>query len=231
MHVLSKNPEAAGASTLAEAIRIALIKDLASGELRPGHPIDEKELSARFSTSRTPIREAILQLAAQGFIVMSPRSGASVPKLSINILRDLLELLGELEGIAAGYAARRMKPEERRHLQQSVEDCAKAAAESDATAYERANAQFHQMIYEGCRNGALVEQIRMLRTRCAGYTVKRFESPGRMQRSVKEHQAVCQAILDANGDAARKEMLEHISIGGKDFAEFVSGLSPELLGI
>jgi len=53
----------------------------------------------------------------------------------------------------------------------------------------------------------------------------------RMQRSVKEHQAVCQSILDANGDAGRNEMLEHISIGGKDFAEFVSGLSPELLGI
>lgn len=231
MQVLSKNPEASGGSTLAEAIRMALIKDLASGKMPPGNPIDEKELSVRFSTSRTPIREAILQLAAQGFVVMSPRSGASVPKLSISILRELLELLGELEGIAAGYAARRMRPEERRELQRSVDDCTKAAAEGDASAYERTNAQFHQLIYDGCRNGAVAEQIRMLRTRCAGYTVRRFESPGRMQRSVKEHQAVCQAILDADGDAAREAMLEHISIGGKDFAEFVSGLSPELLGI
>ena len=73
---------------------MALIKDLASGAMRPGHPIDEKELGARFSTSRTPIREAILQLAAQGFVVMSPRSGASVPKLSIHMLREMLELLG-----------------------------------------------------------------------------------------------------------------------------------------
>lgn len=231
MQLLSgKNPEAAG-STLAEAIRMALIKDLASGAMRPGHPIDEKALGARFSTSRTPIREAILQLAAQGFVVMSPRSGASVPKLSMHMLREMLELLGELEAVAAGYAARRMKPGERQQLERSVEACAQAAANDDAAAYERANDDFHQLIYDGCRNGALVEQIVMLRTRCAAYTARRFESPGRMQRSVKEHGDVSRAIADADSGAAREAMLAHISIGGKDFAEFVSGLPPELLGI
>jgi DNA-binding GntR family transcriptional regulator len=225
-----RNPEAGGA-TLAEAIRIALIKDLASGAMRPGHPIDEKALGTRFSTSRTPIREAILQLAAQGFVVMSPRSGASVPKLSIQMLREMLELLGEMEAVAAGYSARRMKPEERRALQTSVDACALAAGADDATAYGRANDDFHQLIYDGCRNGALVEQIATLRTRCAAYTARRFESPGRMQRSVTEHRAVALAIADADSGAAREAMLAHISIGGKDFAEFVSGLPPELLGI
>ncbi|MBO9647991.1 MAG: GntR family transcriptional regulator [Variovorax sp.] len=228
---VGKNPEAPGAATLAESVRMSLIKDLSSGAMRPGQPIDEKLLCDRFQVSRTPIREAILHLAAQGFVVINPRSGATVPKLSLQMLRELLELLGELEGTAASFAARRSRPSERAELQSSVDECMKAAERGDSAAYAAANDRFHELVYDACRNGSLVEQIRALRTRCASYTANRFDFPGRMERSSREHEAVCKAILAMDPQAARDAMLEHISIGGKDFAEFVSGLPPDFVGL
>lgn len=223
----SKNPHAG--PTLAESIRLSILQDVDSGVLGPGQPIDERRLSERFEVSRTPIREAILQLAAQGFVVMEPRSGASVPKLSIQALRELLELLGELEGAAAKFANRRIRPAEKAALEVALRQCNEAAARDDALAYREANDRFHDLIYAACRNEVLVAQIRALRTRCAAYTANRFDSPGRMLRSVQEHAAITESLLRGDPAQAQAAMLEHISIGGRDFAEFVSGLPKELL--
>jgi DNA-binding GntR family transcriptional regulator len=227
----SKNPSTPTGTTLAEAIRLSIIKDLSSGAMRPGQPIDEKALCVRFDVSRTPIREAILQLAAQGFVVVGPRSGATVPKLSLRMLRELLELLGELEGVAASFAAKRMRPSEKLELGRCLEECRTVADLGDPIAYQLANDRFHELVYKTCRNGSLVDHIRAVRTRCASYTADRFESPGRTKRSAQEHGAIAEALLLGDPQGAHAAMLEHISIGGKDFAEFVSGLPPELLGL
>jgi DNA-binding GntR family transcriptional regulator len=214
--------------TLTESIRLSVIKDLSSGVLLPGHPIDERALSEQYEVSRTPIREAILQLAAQGFVVVG-RSGASVPKLSIHMLRELLELLGELEATAAKFAARRMRPAEKQEIEQALADCVDAAKANDPLAYDAANTRFHELVYHAARNDSLIDQIRRLRTRSAGYTADRFESPGRMQRSLQDHAAIVAALLHGDPEQAHAAMLDHISIGGRDFAEFVSGLPAELL--
>ena len=224
---LDKTPQAG--QTLTESIRLSVIRDLSSGVLRPGQPIDERALSDQFGVSRTPIREAILQLAAQGFVVVGPRTGASVPKLSIHMLRELLELLSELEATAAKFAARRMRPAEKRELEQAVDDCAAAAKANDPLAYDSANTRFHDLVYHAARNDSLIDQIRRLRTRSAGYTADRFESPGRMTRSHQDHAAIAAALLRGDPEQAHAAMLDHISIGGRDFAEFVSGLPQELL--
>lgn len=223
----SKNLQAG--QTLTESIRLSVIRDLSSGVLRPGQPIDERALSEQFGVSRTPIREAILQLAAQGFVVVGPRTGASVPKLSIHMLRELLELLGELEATAAKFAARRMRPAEKQELEQALSDCTAAAQANDPIAYNTANARFHDLVYQAARNDSLTDQIHRLRTRSAGYTADRFESPGRMPRSLQEHTAIAAALLRGDPEQAHAAMLDHISIGGRDFAEFVSGLPEELL--
>ena len=215
--------------TLTESIRLSVIRGLSSGVLRPGQPIDERALAEQFEVSRTPIREAILQLAAQGFVVVGPRTGASVPKLSIHLLRELLELLGELEATAAKFAARRVRPAEKQDLEQVLADCEVAARACDPIAYDAANTRFHDLIYHAARNNSLVDQIHRVRTRSAGYTADRFESPGRMARSLQDHAAIAAALLRGDPEQAHAAMLDHISIGGRDFAEFVSGLPGELL--
>jgi len=181
--------------TLAESIRLSIIESLASGLLQPGQPIDERGLSERFEVSRTPIREAILQLAAQGFVVMEPRSGASVPRLSIQLLRELLELLGELEGAAAKFAAKRMRPAEKKALEEALAACAEASARDDALAYRDANDHFHDLIYAACRNETLVDQIRALRTRCAAYTANRRAACSARRASTRPSPRRCCAAI------------------------------------
>ena len=224
----SANPQSG--LTLAAHIRQTVIDDLSQGALAPGMALDEQALCTRFQASRTPVREAMLQLAAEGFVTAGSRSGVVVPKLSIARLRELLELLAEMEAAAAKFATRRLDAPARAALRAAFKHCEVAAAAADPAAYHDANDHFHQAIYEAARNQMLAHQIRILRTRCAAYTQDRFESPGRIGRSLEEHRHLLVGI--ESGDPARGHaaMLEHISIGGRDFAEFVSRLPPAYVG-
>lgn len=218
-------------SSLSKSIRESILTMLANGSLRPGAPLDERKLAQEFGVSRTPVREAVVYLVARGFLTMDARAGIAAPKLSLRTLRELLELLGELEAVAARLAAKRANSEERALLQQTLAACEAAEATVDIEGYEAANTAFHGVIYTACRNDSLVDQVKSIRFRCLGYTRGRFESPGRMLRSLSEHKAIGNAICNSDEFAAHLAMMEHISIGGREFSEFVSGLSPDLIAV
>ena len=218
------------AESLSETVRFEMERDLLSGALAPGAVLDERSLAERFGMSRTPVREAVLHLAAQGLLTVVPRVGVMVPKLSVQELLALLEMLGELEGACAKFATKRMDAKERHALRAAVESCEATAAAHDPERYAKANTLFHDVIYKGCRNEWAVKQVRSLRLRCASYTRSRFDWPGRVAKSLAEHQQVLAAISAGDPEAARQAMLEHISVGGKDFAEFVSSLNSEAVG-
>lgn len=215
-------------STFADQVRQVILQELASGVLKPGEPLDEKRLCERFAVSRTPVREALLQLVAQGFAINEARSSVTIPKLSLQRLRDVLEFIAELEAMAAKLAAKRATAAERQAILAALEQGRRVASEG-AAAYEGANDAFHQLIYTASHNQLLEDQIHEMRTKVAGYTRNRFDSPGRIQRSIEEHQAVATAIIEGDSAAAWQAMFDHIAIGGKDFAEFVSGIPASLL--
>jgi len=89
-------------------IRAVLQEEIESGKLPPGAPLDERALAARFHVSRTPVREALQQLAARALVRIAPRQGVSVARLSINQVRAIMETIGELEALNAKLAARRV---------------------------------------------------------------------------------------------------------------------------
>ena len=95
--------------SLAEGVRTRLEKDILGGVLVPGQVLDERSLAEQFGVSRTPVRNAVAQLASQGLLRVVPRVGVVVPKLNIKELLSLLEMLAELEGICAKFAARRKR--------------------------------------------------------------------------------------------------------------------------
>ena len=103
--------------TQASAIRQAIENDILSGALKPGSPIDEEELAARFGVSRTPIREAMLQLQQGGLINKQPRRHPTVVKLDLPRLVHMYEAVSELEALCARYAATRINARERDELQ------------------------------------------------------------------------------------------------------------------
>ncbi|MCU1716379.1 GntR family transcriptional regulator [Pseudomonas sp. 5P_3.1_Bac2] len=212
-----------------ELVRQKLEQELFDGALIPGQILDERSLAQRFGVSRTPVREAILQLASQRLVKVIPRVGVVVTKLTIKELLALLEMLAELEGICAKFAASRMSKAERAALQATVIACEQAAEAGDSTAYSKANKGFHESIYHGAKNHWATEQIHALRLCCSAYQQSRLELPGRLAKSLAEHRKVLQCILTADEDGARLAMIEHISLSGKDLVNFISALNPALL--
>ncbi|WP_283442379.1 GntR family transcriptional regulator [Noviherbaspirillum suwonense] len=215
---------------LSETVRCAMEQSFLDGTFLPGQVFDERSLAEKYAVSRTPVREAILRLVTQGLLQVMPRAGVLVPKLSIKELLSLLEMLAELEGACAKFAAKRMDSSERLALKEAFLACEAAAHAGDSAAYKKANAQFHEVIYAASRNDWAKTQIRALRLRCASYQRSRFDLPGRLEQSLQEHREVLLRIEAGDCEGARQAMIAHISVGGRDFAEFVSSLPSEFIG-
>ena len=109
-------------------LRQAILK----GELAPGERLMEIQLAERLGVSRTPIREAIRKLELEGLVLMIPRKGAEVAKISEKSLRDVLEVRRSLEELAIELACQRMTEEEINSLEQTQEEFKKAVARGDA---------------------------------------------------------------------------------------------------
>ena len=222
-HVAGAAAEAALAVNIPERIRAALEGEIEAGRLVPGSALDETELARRFAVSRTPVREALLMLAAQKLVSIVPRSGVHVYRPNAAELIALLECLGEFEGVAARLAALRMGEPERRALRAAHKKAQARAAAGDVPGYETANQSFHALIIEGSANPLVAEQIRGVRRRLSTFRRRVLDAPGRLARSRKEHERIVAAILAGDGEAAAAAMREHILGKGQAYADLVLG--------
>lgn len=207
--------------SMQDRIRLALEQDLRSGALLPGAPIDEQALCERFEASRTPVREALLLLSAKGLVSILPRAGIYVRQLELRELIAMMEGLGELEGVLARLAANRINAEQKEQLQQALDQTRAYADAADSIGYEKANVLLHDLIYQSSGNAFIVEQTREARLRVAPYRGKMFEKPERLLRSQTEHEAVVAAIIQGDSEGAAEAMRNHISAGGRAFADMV----------
>src|SRR5690606_26568151 len=180
--------------SMQERIRAVLEEEILSGIRPPGSAIDEKALAASLHASRTPVREALLVLAAQGLIDIVPRSGTYVRRASAGELVASLEALCEIESTLARLAARRASLLQHRELQAALQTASRHAAASDRQAYQHANAVLHEIIYRASGNPVLVQHVRSVRKALAAYRQRGFDEPGRLAASDREHQSIVEAI-------------------------------------
>jgi DNA-binding GntR family transcriptional regulator len=206
------------------SITSVLESEIESGKLPPGELLDERKLAERFGVSRTPVREALQKLAVQNLVQIVPRQGVVVSRMSVTQLREMLELLGELEGLTAKLAARRINDEQRSRLQAAIEQCASAVERDDSRGFTEANAAYHETIYEASCNRYLTDQIHTIRRLIGRYRPRLFDSPARRQKSLDEHRKLAAAICA--GDEAGSESLavEHAPVGRAGFSEFLATL-------
>lgn len=205
-------------------LRLWLENEIADGRLRPGERIDEKSLCERFDVSRTPVREAFLQLASVGLVTFRPRQGAVVAKMSVKEVIAMWEVLTGLEGLCAELAARRMPRASRAELA-AVHKASKALlGTNDVAGYDEANRRLHELIYDGSQNEYLAQHVKHIRRRLQVYRRLPFERPGGIERSFDGHEKVVQAILAGDDKAAHSLMKEHVA-GGLTFLDFVAELT------
>lgn len=199
------------ASDMAEAIL--------SGEFAPGYRLDEQLLAQRYNVSRTPVREALRQLATTGLIEIRPRRGAIVTQVTPSQLEELFVAMAELEATCARLAAMSMSPMERRRLQALHERMGEPLRQKDAKAFADDNHLLHTMIYAGAHNSVLEEMATAMRRRLSPFRRAQFQLEGRPPRSFAEHDAVVSAIIAGNPAAAHGAMLHHVTLVEQSYEE------------
>jgi DNA-binding GntR family transcriptional regulator len=211
--------------TLAEQLRVQLADDIVTGRIAPGVRLDETELAERFGVSRTPVREALRELAASGLVESRPHRGVVVVQITPKRLAEMFEVMSELEAICARIAAKVMTPEERHQLERLHRDCALLVRSGNPQAYSDANLKFHNAIYNGSHNSFLAENTLAVRSRLAPFRRAQFRRLGRLAKSYEEHNAVVEAIVRGDGDGAAAAMRHHIGTVNVAFEDYLSNHS------
>jgi len=218
------------ATTLGDRIALDLKERIFASDLAPGDRLDEQHLAEHYAASRTPVREALRQLAAAGMVERRGRQGAVVAGLTVKGLIDMWEVLADLEGLSARLAARRIAPAQAAALQDIHARLEATVLASDLKAFEATNAEFHELIYVASQNQHLMDSVRQLRRRVAIYERHITLQPGRFRDTVPEHAAVLGAILAHDGASADEAMRAHLGLLGESFTDFLAQLPAVMLG-
>ena len=197
---------------------------IAIGELVPGVHLDETLLAEKFGVSRTPVREALIQLASMGLIVIRPRRGAVVAEIGPHQLVEMFEFMSELEATCGRLAARRMSDTEHSQLLAAHLACKGARDSNDPDDYFYRNEAFHHAIYDGSHNLFLANQARMLQRRLRPYRRLQLRVRNRVDKSFQEHDEVVQAIIAGDGETAAALLRAHVMVQGERFADLISSL-------
>ncbi|MDK1378287.1 MULTISPECIES: GntR family transcriptional regulator [unclassified Sinorhizobium] len=195
--------------------------EIMSGALLPGSRLEERPISERFGVSKTPVREALIQLSTTGLVELRQRRGAIVTVLSVEQVVSMFEVMTELESMAANFAALRMSPADREELAKIHRRGEECIPHEDFEKYDVINKEFHEQIYRGSCNEYLEANIKDVRRRLGVYRRYPFQKPGRILQSFSDHGQVIAAISKGDGEAAGKIMRDHISSGGRVFADLV----------
>ena len=215
----------------AETVRLSLEREISEGILIPGDPLDEDNLAARFGVSRTPVREALLHLSVKGLVTIAPRAGIYVSRLSMSELFGLIEMLSELEAVCAKLATRRHTSEEAEALRRVHQESLAFEESGDAQGYARCNAEFHEILYQACRNPALAAEISHIRSRTRVYRQSVFQNQLRIRRSREDHARILEAMFAGDAVAAYNAALDHIAGGLPDFTDMISHVPTQLLAV
>ena len=189
--------------------------DISNGTLRPGDQLEEADLADRFQVSRTPIREAIRAMVSNGLLETKPRKGAFVRVLTPEELLDLFEVAAELEGMACRLAAGSLTEEHAQAIKAELEKCKEAAASNDKKQYSICNLHFHASIHTASRNKWLVSQLKQIGIHLNAYRSIPYDIRGRLAKSIEEHTAIYEAILDSDERKASDLMRNHMMLQGK----------------
>ena len=191
---------------VAERIR-ALIFDR---QIAPGAFIDENLLAEQWQISRTPLREALKVLAAEGLVELVPRRGCRVIEITETDADELFPVMALLEGRCAFAATEHMSEADLRELQRMHDELERTAAAHDVDGYYKANHVFHSFVQRMANNrwldrvtADLRKFVRMLRGR-------QLVFPGRIDASINEHRVLIAAMQARDGVRAERAMHDHL---------------------
>ena len=180
------------------------------GELKPGERLMEMHLADRLGVSRTPIREAIRKLELEGLVVMYPRKGAQVAKITEKNLKDVLEVRRALDSLAVSLACKRMSDEEKKELREACDAFEQVIATNNTRAITESDVALHDIIVRSTRNDRLVQLVSNISEQMYRYRMEYIKDSAYHKRLVEEHEMIYRAIIAGDEEAARAAVILHI---------------------
>ncbi len=198
-------------------------------KLMPGDWIDEKDLCGRIGISRTPLREALKVLHAEGLIEIVPRRGSRVSILDDSGLHELFPVMATLEGLCAYFAVKHLSQQELEILEAMHAELEILAGEGKVDEYFEVNHKFHTTVQNYAHNRWLSRITVELRNVLLLARHRQLEVPGRLQQSLEEHRMIMDAFRSGDARAAQERMNHHLCQQEKSLAEeapeFVEAMS------
>jgi DNA-binding GntR family transcriptional regulator len=187
-----------------------------TGALPAGSRVDLDAITEEFATSRTPVREALLELSFEGLVQVAPRSGVTVIGISPEDVADSFTILGVLTGQAAAWAAERIEPRELEILRELAAD---VVARSGGDTIGEANWHVHQMIHRAAHSPRLLNQIKQAARVVPSNFLTLF--PEHEKHSLDDHQELLDALGDKDIDRARTIAERHVLDAGRSLADWL----------
>lgn len=193
-----------------ESIYTKIIKDIAKGVFVAGDRLVTTQLSKRYNTSVNPIREALKQLQGEGFVTVSPNSGARVTKFEHNAMRDVFEILQLLDPYLIEWFVLEHSKE---HLQtlKGILKQMECITEGDHSAYRNLDTHFHLTMYSQHYNKSAVDLWRQKRIVLQIMHTNLQISEARVQQSLIEHREILAAIEARDVELSLSILKKHIS--------------------
>ena len=203
--------------TLPHDVADRLRQAILAGELLPGERVRELALAAEYGVSRTPMREALRQVAAEGLVDLVPNKGASVAAPTADEARHAFEAVAGLEAQAAALFCERASEEERHRLRHLVAELGKRFVARDLPGYFTANEQVHALIVEGARNPVIAELHARLNARLRPARFQANMTLERWTAAVDEHLTMAHAMEARDGalaaDLTRRHLDHRLYVG------------------
>ncbi|MCL2568702.1 MAG: GntR family transcriptional regulator [Oscillospiraceae bacterium] len=194
------------ATTVYEDLRAKII----NGTIAASADLTETELASNYGVSRNTVKKALLMLAGEHFITMEPNKGARVKTYSVGEVLEHLEVRAVLEGLIVRLAAESISKDDIARLGEALENMKRFQQERKIVEYSQQNQVFHKIIHAACPNKTLVAFTEEIKARIRKYNTKTNLVPGRAENSVKEHEAILNAIIAADFESAEAYMITHI---------------------
>ncbi len=187
-------------------LRTAII----TGQFAPGERLMEISLAERLGVSRTPVREAIRKLELEGLVVMIPRRGAEVARITEAGLKEVLEVRCALEELAVELACRRSDKETLQQLKDAHEKFVDAVKMGDTLEITNQDEAFHECIFEMAHNKRLVQMVNNLKEQMFRYRMEYVKDRSYHEELIREHEKLLQAIRKKEETVAKEIMKHHI---------------------
>ena len=190
---------------LREVVFHTLRKAIIQGELQPGERLMEVTLANKLGVSRTPVREAIRMLELEGLVVMIPRKGAEVAKITVRDLKDALEVRMAIDSLSVKLACERLD-----EIKQACVAFREAVKSGNVQAIVEGDERFHNTIYRASKNQKLITIAMNLREQVYRYRFEYVKDFSYHENLIREHDQITEAILKGDVETAQKIMKEHI---------------------